>query len=292
MPELPEVETVRRGLAPHMEGRRIESVKVRQRKLRRMLPADFEARLAGRRIIRLGRRGKYLLADLQGGESWITHLGMSGRMVVEAEGMREKPGEFHHVAGAAGKHDHVIITLEGDMRVIFNDPRRFGLMDLAPTAELERHPLLAGMGPEPLGNGFGGPYLHGCTRGRKRAIKEILLDQKVVAGIGNIYACEALWRARLHPQTPGAALSRGDCDVLAESIRDVLEAAIEAGGSSLRDYRQADGALGYFQHAFSVYDRAGLPCVREECAGKIERIRQGGRSTFLCPLCQPSERHS
>ncbi len=286
MPELPEVETVRRGLAPAMEGRRIAEVTVRRRRLRRELPDDFEARLEGRRVLGLGRRGKYLLGRLEGGDVWLAHLGMSGRLVIETDAARRKPGEFHHRAPAARRHDHVILAMEDGTRVIFNDPRRFGLMDVVAGEALDRHPLLRDMGPEPLGNEFSPAFLLARCRGRHRAIKEILLDQKTVAGIGNIYACEALWRARIHPLLPGTGLDMAMAAALVGAIRDVLAEAIAAGGSSLRDYRKADGRLGYFQHAFRVYDREGAPCSRQECSGKIERIRQGGRSSFLCPLCQ------
>ena len=286
MPELPEVETVRRGLAPVLEGQRIGKVTVRRRKLRRELPGDFEVRLEGRRVRCLDRRGKYLLVRLEGGDVWLTHLGMSGRMVIETGAARLKPGEFHHPAPAAGRHDHVIVRLESGARIVFNDPRRFGLMDVVSEEALEDHPLLRDMGPEPLGNTFSPAHLLARCQGRRRAIKEILLDQKTVAGIGNIYASEALWRARIHPMLPGARMDSGKAAALVGAIRDVLEEAISAGGSSLRDYRKADGNLGYFQHVFSVYDRDGEPCPRHECSGKIERIRQGGRSSFLCPLCQ------
>jgi formamidopyrimidine-DNA glycosylase len=282
MPELPEVETVRRGLAPVMEGRRILRADVRRPDLRWPLPDRMAERLTGARIERLGRRSKYILADLDTGETWLMHLGMSGRMLVSGRVL----GDYVHEHPAASVHDHVVVEMEGGARVTFNDPRRFGAMDLMPTAEVERHKLLAGLGPEPLGNAFSEAYLTGRLRGRKMPMKAALLDQKVVAGLGNIYVCEALFRAGISPVRRAHRVAARRLAGLVTAIRAVLEDAIAAGGSSLRDYRQADGELGYFQHAFDVYGREGAPCRRAGCTGTVRRVVQSGRSSFYCPACQ------
>ena len=288
MPELPEVETVRRGLAPVLEGRRILQADVRRPDLRWPFPPRMAERLAGARVERLGRRSKYLLADLDSRETLIVHLGMSGRWLVS--GVRV--GVFHHALAAPEKHDHVILDIEGGGRLTFNDARRFGAMDLWPTEDLEAHRLLASLGPEPLGNAFDGRYLAERLAGRKTPVKAVLLDQRVVAGLGNIYVCEALWRAGLSPTRAAGTLVRKDgrpterCVRLADAIRTVIADAIAAGGSSLRDYMHTDGTLGYFQHSFAAYDREGEPCRREGCGGTIRRIVQSGRSTFHCPACQ------
>ncbi|NQW08433.1 MAG: bifunctional DNA-formamidopyrimidine glycosylase/DNA-(apurinic or apyrimidinic site) lyase [Alphaproteobacteria bacterium] len=275
MPELPEVETVMRGLAARLDGRRIAHAEARRPDLRWPLPANFAARLEGRRVIGLRRRAKYILVDLDDGVSWMIHLGMSGRMLLSdgPEPAREA-------------HDHVILRTEDDCWVRFNDARRFGMMDLWPTAEVETHRLLAGLGPEPLGNAFSGPVLAAALAGKKTPIKAALLDQKVVAGVGNIYACEALHRAHVAPRRLALNVENVRAERLAEAIKAVLGEAIAAGGSSLRDHRQVSGELGYFQHAFRVYDRAGAPCPTEGCRGVIDRIVQAGRSTFYCPRCQ------
>ena len=288
MPELPEVETVRRGLAPHLQGRRIERAIQNRPDLRWPLPERFAERLTGRRVMALGRRGKYLLLDLgePGGETLIVHLGMSGRFLLSEGGTREEGARFHHAALAPGKHDHVVLEMEGGARAIFNDARRFGAMDLWPTGALETHRLLAGMGPEPLGNAFGGAALAEALEGRRTTLKAALLDQRRVAGLGNIYVCEALFAARLSPLREAGSLGRAACERLARAIRETLTLAIEAGGSSLRDFRGAEGELGYFQHRFAVYGREGEPCARPTCRGRIARIVQSARSTFHCPRCQ------
>ncbi|WP_127106068.1 bifunctional DNA-formamidopyrimidine glycosylase/DNA-(apurinic or apyrimidinic site) lyase [Pararhodobacter zhoushanensis] len=286
MPELPEVETVRRGLAPAMEGQRIALAEVRRPDLRWPFPERMAERLTGARVERLRRRSKYILADLDTGESLLIHLGMSGRMTVSGLAAPFVPGQFHHQHPMPEKHDHVVFDMEGGARVTFNDPRRFGAMDLMATATADSHPLLAALGPEPLGNAFSADLLALKLAGRKGPIKALLLDQKLVAGLGNIYVCEALHRAHIHPERAGGKIARAELDVLATEIRLVLQEAIEAGGSSLRDYRQADGELGYFQHSFRVYDREGQPCPTPGCTGTIARIVQSGRSSYYCSRCQ------
>ncbi|HHX88456.1 MAG TPA: bifunctional DNA-formamidopyrimidine glycosylase/DNA-(apurinic or apyrimidinic site) lyase [Paracoccus sp.] len=286
MPELPEVETVRRGLEPAMAGRRILRADVRREGLRWPFPPDLADRLQGARVERLRRRSKYILADLSTAETMLLHLGMSGRITLSGLNAPHVPGRFHHTHPAPEKHDHVIFHMDNGARVAFNDARRFGALDLIATDTAESHPLLAALGPEPLGNAFSGAYLAGRLKGRKGPVKALLLDQRIVAGLGNIYACEALFRAGIHPARAGGRISAARLDRLAVIIREVLEEAIAAGGSSLRDYRQADGELGYFQHRFQVYDRAGQPCQTSGCAGQVRRIVQGGRSSFFCPVCQ------
>ncbi|MFN4171306.1 MAG: bifunctional DNA-formamidopyrimidine glycosylase/DNA-(apurinic or apyrimidinic site) lyase [Pseudorhodobacter sp.] len=282
MPELPEVETVRRGLLPAMEGRVIAAAAVNRPDLRWPFPARMAERLTGARVLALRRRSKYILADLSSGETLLIHLGMSGRMLVS--GLRI--GEFHYDHPAPAKHDHVVLEIEGGARVTFNDARRFGAMDLMDTATAEAHPLLARIGPEPMGNGFDGRYLADRLAGRDTPIKSALLDQQVVAGLGNIYVCEVLFRAGLHPARKSGRIARARAEGLVPVIREVLAEAIEAGGSSLRDYRQADGELGYFQHVFRVYGREGQPCTAPGCGGTVGRIVQSGRSSFFCPVCQ------
>jgi formamidopyrimidine-DNA glycosylase len=278
MPELPEVETVRRGLLPAMEGRLIERAEVNRPDLRWPFPDRMAERLTGARVLALRRRSKYILADLSTGETLLIHLGMSGRMLVSGLVL----GEFFHEHEAPQKHDHVVLHLEGGARVTFNDARRFGAMDLLPTATAEAHPLLAQIGPEPLGNGFSAPYLAARLAGRNTPIKTALLDQHLVAGLGNIYVCEVLYRAKIVPtRRAGDVLDAG---ALVPIIREVLTEAIEAGGSSLKDYRQTDGELGYFQKAFAVYGREGQPC--QTCSTPIARLSQSGRSSFYCPSCQ------
>jgi formamidopyrimidine-DNA glycosylase len=287
MPELPEVETVRRGLAPVMEGRVIARAEARRPDLRWPLPANMAARLTGQRVLRLRRRSKYILADLGSGETLIVHLGMSGRMLIsQPEGPRTAPGVFHHPHPAPEKHDHVVLDMEDGTRITFNDARRFGAMDLVETDACEGHRLLAGLGPEPMGNAFGEPYLIARLKGRAMPIKAALLDQRIVAGLGNIYVCETLFRAGIAPQRAAGRISAARIGGLVPIIRAVLSEAIEAGGSSLRDYRQAGGELGYFQHAFRVYGREGGACVTPGCTGIVARVVQSGRSSFYCPRCQ------
>jgi len=282
MPELPEVETVRRGLQPVLEGRRIIRAQVNRPDLRWPFPPRMAERLTGAVVERLRRRSKYLLADLSTGETLLMHLGMSGRMLISGVTL----GEFHYAHAAPEKHDHVVLEVEGGGRVTFNDPRRFGAMDLIATDAAENHPLLAGLGPEPLGNEFAEPYLVGRLKGRRTPMKAALLDQRIVAGLGNIYVCEALHRARISPLRQAGRTSAARIASLVPVIRQVLEEAIAAGGSSLKDYRQADGELGYFQHSFRVYDREGAPCPTEGCGGTVHRVVQSGRSTYWCPSCQ------
>ncbi|SHE95971.1 DNA-(apurinic or apyrimidinic site) lyase [Ruegeria intermedia] len=282
MPELPEVETVRRGLAPAMEDVVIERADVNRPDLRWPFPERMAERLTGQRVERLRRRSKYILADLSGGETLLIHLGMSGRMTVSGDPL----GQFVHHHPMPQKHDHVVFHMANGARITFNDPRRFGAMDLLPTATAEQHKLLAVLGPEPLGNDFNETYLIEAFRGRGTPVKAALLDQRIVAGLGNIYVCEALYRARVSPRRKAGQISAGRVRALVPVIRTVLAEAIEAGGSSLRDFRQADGELGYFQHSFDVYGREGQPCRTEGCGAEIRRITQSGRSTFYCAQCQ------
>lgn len=282
MPELPEVETVRQGLLPVMEGRAIAAAEVRRPDLRRPLPAGLAERLAGARVLALRRRSKYLLAELSTGETLIFHLGMSGRILIAGAVL----GEYRHAHAAPEKHDHVVLTMAGGARVTFNDPRRFGTIDLCPTAAVGEHPLLAGLGPEPLGNAFHAGCLAAGLAGRRAPVKAMLLDQRLVAGLGNIYAAEALHRAGIAPWRPAGRIATARVARLAEAIRTVLAEAIAAGGSSLRDFRHTDGEPGRFQHAFRVYGREGLPCTAPGCGGTIRRMVQAGRSTFHCPRCQ------
>lgn len=282
MPELPEVETVRAGLLPVMEGQLITLARVNRPDLRFPLPDRMAERLSGQRVEGLRRRSKYILADLSSGETLLVHLGMSGRMLVSGTTL----GAFHHEHPAPAKHDHVVFDMENGARVTFNDARRFGAMDLMATETAGDHWLLKELGPEPLGNAFHEDYLTGRLCGRAMPIKAALLDQRIVAGLGNIYVSEALFRARIDPRRAAGDLSANEIAELVPVVRTVLDEAIAAGGSSLRDYRQADGELGYFQHSFRVYDREGDPCPASGCAGTIHRIVQSGRSSFFCPLCQ------
>ncbi len=287
MPELPEVETVRRGLAPAMEGASLVKVEVRDRRLRWPIAKDFEKRLTGQIVEGLGRRAKYLLADLSSGEVLVMHLGMSGSFRVGADA---KPGVYYHEKSKSTAHDHVVFHMSNGATVTFNDPRRFGSMKLIKRTKLDTEPLLRGLGPEPLGNEFDAAMLAKACAGKKTSLKAALLDQRVVAGLGNIYVCEALYRARLSPKRMASTIAdrKGEPNaraaVLVVAIKAVLQDAIAAGGSSLRDHRRTDGALGDFQHNFQVYDREGEPCPN--CEGKIKRIVQNGRSTFYCPNCQ------
>lgn len=282
MPELPEVETVRRGLLPVMEGKRILRADVNRPDLRWPLPARMAERVSGMRVMSLRRRSKYLLADLSSGETLLVHLGMSGRILISGDA----PGAFRNRHAMHDRHDHVVFHMQGGARVTFNDPRRFGAMDLVATASADQHQRLAGIGPEPLGNAFDETYLASTLKGRRTTIKAALLDQRVVAGLGNIYVCEVLHRAGISPARRVSRLAARRIANLVPHVRDVLSEAIAAGGSSLRDYRQADGELGYFQHIFRVYGRDGDPCVKPGCGGRIVRTVQSGRSSFHCPKCQ------
>jgi formamidopyrimidine-DNA glycosylase len=282
MPELPEVETVRRGLEPVMTGQTITQAAVNRPDLRWPFPPRMAERLTGAQVTGLRRRSKYILADLSTGESLLIHLGMSGRILISGA-MR---GDFYHDHPAPAKHDHVVLNMDNGARITFNDARRFGAMDLLDTALGDAHPLLAKIGPEPFGNAFNETYLAQALHSRKTPIKTALLDQHVVAGLGNIYVCEVLYRAGLHPAHPANELPAKSVAGLVPIIRDVLTEAIEAGGSSLRDYRQADGELGYFQHRFRTYGRENEQCTTKGCNSTIKRIVQSGRSTFFCPKCQ------
>jgi formamidopyrimidine-DNA glycosylase len=293
MPELPEVETVRRGLEPALVGARLTRVDVRRPDLRFPFPPAFAERLTGREVTALSRRAKYLLADLSSGEVLIMHLGMTGRFTVaDAQGGR-RLGEFHHETGEPSAHDHVVFSLSSGAAITYNDVRRFGFMDLVPRGEIASCRHFAAMGIEPLGNELSGETIARLFAGRSAPLKAALLDQRLIAGLGNIYVCEALFRAGLHPQAPAGSLAtatgraRPAAHRLAQVIRDVLEEAVAAGGSTLRDFAHADGSLGYFQHAFRVYDREGDACSTPGCGGTIQRLVQSGRSTFYCPACQP-----
>jgi formamidopyrimidine-DNA glycosylase len=282
MPELPEVETVRRGLAPVMEGVVIIRADVNRPDLRWPFPERMAERLTGQRVERLRRRSKYILADLSSGETLLIHLGMSGRMLISGDPL----GKFVHDHPAAEKHDHVVFHMANGARVTFNDPRRFGAMDLMETARAVDHKLLAVLGPEPLGNDFHEAILVNAFKGRNTPVKSALLDQRIVAGLGNIYVCETLFRAGISPLRKAGRIAAPRVAAMVPIIRKVLEEAIEAGGSSLRDFRQADGELGYFQHSFDVYGREGEPCRGAGCTSTISRVVQSGRSSFYCPSCQ------
>jgi formamidopyrimidine-DNA glycosylase len=282
MPELPEVETVRQGLLPVLEGRKFARVIARRGDLRFPLPAKFAERLTGRRVEKLTRRAKYLLAHLDGGEVLIMHLGMSGRFSIEGA----KVGRFLHATAEAGKHDHIVFETDQGARVTFTDHRRFGMMDLFKASEVSTYKYLAELGPEPLSADFSPAMLDTALKGKRTPIKAALLDQRVVAGLGNIYVCEALFRAGISPKRSASTIPGERSRKLVAEVKAVLKAAIKAGGSSLRDYKQTSGELGYFQKSFSVYDREGERCTKKGCAGVVKRIVQSGRSTFFCPTCQ------
>jgi formamidopyrimidine-DNA glycosylase len=283
MPELPEVETVRRGLLSSLEGHVVTHVLARRPDLRFPLPEHFRERLEGARVLHLRRRAKYMLAELSTGETLVMHLGMTGRFEIEEHGHTVTPGAFALKAPEAQKHAHVVFDTDAGRRLTFFDARRFGFMGLARTDRLDEHPWFRGMGPEPLGPAFTAAALAEALNGREQAIKTLLLDQRIVAGLGNIYVCEALHRAAISPLRPGGKVSRPRLAALVEAVRAVLEEAIEAGGSTLRDFQAADGSLGYFQHRFQAYGREDEPCLRPGCRGVIRRKVQGGRSTFYCP---------
>ena len=277
MPELPEVETVVRGLRPKLEGHRLKRVEQRRPDLRFPLPENFAGRLTGRRVERIVRRAKYMVLHLDDGQALLCHLGMSGRMTIVERGHNGK-------RPALDRHDHVVFTTDAGAEIRFNDARRFGIMDLVAQAALEEHPLLRALGPEPLGNDFNGPALAAALKGKRTPIKAALLDQRVVAGLGNIYVCEALFFAGISPRRLAHTVQGGRAEKLAAAVRQVLTRAIEAGGSSLRDYVQANGELGYFQHEWAVYGREGEPC--RSCGALIKRQVQSARSTFYCRRCQ------
>ena len=302
MPELPEVETVRRGLEPVLTGQRLARVDQRRANLRFPFPERFVARLQGRSIERLDRRAKYLVAHLDSGEALIMHLGMTGRFTIEAGGPAQQPGAFKHSAGkhsagehAAGdhaKHDHVVFETEAGVTVTYNDARRFGFMELTASDTLAAHPLMRDIGIEPLGAELTPEFVALAAEGKRADLKAFLMDQRIICGLGNIYVCETLYRARLSPTKPSSriatlrGLPKPAAERLVPHIREVLTQAIGAGGSTLRDYQHTDGSLGYFQHTFAVYGREGEPCRTEGCTAKIKRIVQSNRSTFFCPSCQ------
>ncbi|MGC1575218.1 MAG: bifunctional DNA-formamidopyrimidine glycosylase/DNA-(apurinic or apyrimidinic site) lyase [Beijerinckiaceae bacterium] len=297
MPELPEVETIRRGLAPVLEGASFAKVELRRRDLRFPFPRGFAKRLEGARVTALSRRAKYLVGELDSGEALIMHLGMTGRFAVEkgAGGRsreRFEPGRFYDDSERLAAHDHVVFHLSTGGRVVYNDVRRFGFMTLAKLGELDAHPLFKGLGIEPIGNEFGAEALARLFAGKARPLKSALLDQRLIAGLGNIYVSEALFRAGLSPRRPAStlagkgAVARARREALAEAIRRVLAEAIEKGGSTLRDYAKADGERGAFQHEFRAYGREGEACLRPGCRGTVARLVQSGRSTFFCRVCQ------
>jgi formamidopyrimidine-DNA glycosylase len=292
MPELPEVETVRRGLQPVMEGAKILKAEARRKDLRFPFQKDFVARLEGQTVTGLGRRAKYLMADLASGDVLLMHLGMSGSFRVIKNDENSTPGQFHHPRSEDRAHDHVVFHMSSGAAVVFNDPRRFGYMKIIARKALDQEPLLNGLGPEPLGNEFDAAMLARSCANKKTSLKAALLDQRVVAGLGNIYVCEALFRSHLSPRRLAATLAtkKGEptdhATRLVTAIHGVLNQAIKAGGSSLRDHRQTSGELGYFQHAFQVYDREGEKCQSVGCGGIVKRFTQNGRSTFWCPKCQ------
>jgi formamidopyrimidine-DNA glycosylase len=292
MPELPEVETVRRGLQPVMEGSKIVKAEARRADLRFPFQKDFVARLTGQTVTGLGRRAKYLMADLGSGDVLLMHLGMSGSFRVVKDEEAKMPGQFHHPRAEDRAHDHVVFHMSSGSSVVFNDPRRFGYMKIIARKALEEEPLLKGLGPEPLGNEFDAAMLARSCANKKTSLKAALLDQRVVAGLGNIYVCEALFRSQLSPRRLAATLATRKAEPtdhakrLVTAIHAVLNQAIKAGGSSLRDHRQTSGELGYFQHSFQVYDREGEKCQTAKCSGIVRRFTQNGRSTFWCPKCQ------
>jgi formamidopyrimidine-DNA glycosylase len=296
MPELPEVETVRRGLLPALTGRKIRRAELRRADLRFPFPDNFAARLRGRIVTGIGRRAKYLLFHLDDGLTVIGHLGMSGSWRIETDDGTGVPGSFHVARSREAAHDHFVMWTErpdgGLTRIVYNDPRRFGFMLLAEPGMLEDHPLIRRLGVEPTGNALSASLLQDLFENRSAPLKAAMLDQNLIAGLGNIYVSEALWRAGLSPRRKASTVAaRGDAgaqraEALANSIRAVIADAIAAGGSSLRDFMSASGELGYFQHAFAVYDREGQPCPRPRCSGIIKRIIQSGRSTYYCPKCQ------
>ena len=288
MPELPEVETVRMGLVPALEGCTITKALVRRADLRRPFPPRFAARLEGKRVLRLTRRAKYILAELSGGETLVIHLGMSGRMAVYAKGQRTKLGNYVYDIGppVEGRHDHVVLETDAPARIVYTDHRRFGLMALVDTAALDDDKLFSGLGPEPLSPAFNAKMLTAALDGRRTPIKSALLDQRIVVGLGNIYVAEALFRSGISPKRLAGSLKPDQIAALVKASKQVLKDAIAKGGSTLRDHAQATGDPGSFQHHFQAYGRAGKPCLHKGCGGTIKRITQAGRSSFYCPTCQ------
>ena len=289
MPELPEVETVMTGLKPAFEGHRFTHVETRRKDLRIPFPKGFAKRLTGRQVVRMWRRAKYIMADLDDGETLVIHLGMSGSMAVYTTGETRKLGQFYYErapdGAGTGKHDHVVFDTDAPARIVFNDHRRFGLMTLIDTEKIEVHKLFKDVGIEPLSSEFDAAFLANALKGKKTPIKSAMLDQRLIAGLGNIYVCEALWRARISPRRLAKRVKPGEIAVLVPEIKAVLREAIKAGGSSLRDHKRTDGELGYFQHHFAVYGRVGKLCQHSD-DGVIKRIVQSGRSSFYCPVCQ------
>lgn len=292
MPELPEVETVRRGLQPAMEGSKILKAEARRKDLRFPFQKGFIARLEGQTITGLGRRAKYLMADLNSGDVLLMHLGMSGSFRVLKQDGAAAPGKFHYPRSEDRAHDHVVFHMSSGAAVVFNDPRRFGYMKIIARNAIEDEPLLKGLGPEPLGNEFDAAMLARSCHNKRTSLKAALLDQRVVAGLGNIYVCEALFRSHLSPRRLAATLATKKAEPtdhskrLVDAIHSVLNQAIKAGGSSISDHRLTNGDLGYFQHSFQVYDREGETCRTSGCGGIVRRFTQNGRSTFWCPKCQ------
>lgn len=282
MPELPEVETVLRGISPILEGNQIDYAQVNRPDLRRPFPNNLAKRLKNRKINFLHRRSKYILIDLSGGETLVIHLGMSGRIIMS----QKVAGTFHHNTNHSQKHDHFVLHLKDNHQLTFNDPRRFGVIDLLRTENLELSSMLSQIGPEPLSNSFNEAYFVSTLRVKKTNIKSALLDQRVVAGLGNIYVCEALFRAGISPKRQALRISHKKLSSLVPIIKEILLEAISSGGSSLRDFRNASGDLGYFQHSFDVYGREDQDCYNAECDSKIKRITQAGRSSFYCSNCQ------
>ncbi|MEP1145445.1 MAG: bifunctional DNA-formamidopyrimidine glycosylase/DNA-(apurinic or apyrimidinic site) lyase [Henriciella sp.] len=280
MPELPEVETVRRGLSPAMQGKRIERLEVNRPNLRFPFPERFSARVEGATITHMGRRAKFLVTELSTDEALIMHLGMSGRFTVNSAAT----ADFHHDPGTNPAHDHVVFHMEDGATITYNDPRRFGFMELWPTADLPSYPRIKDLGPEPLSNHFNTAYLDQILHGKAAPIKAALLDQSVIAGLGNIYVCEALYRSRISPRRKAHSVAGKRAERLTPAINDVIAEAIAAGGSSISDFANASGELGYFQKQFDVYDREGEACNR--CGQAIKRIVQSGRSSFFCSQCQ------
>jgi len=286
VPELPEVETVRRGLAPVLVGQRIVRLDLRRADLRFPFPDRFAERVRGARVTALDRRAKYLLARLDTGETLIAHLGMSGRFTIVEADAALRPGDFHYAGAVNPTHTHVVVETEAGVLIEYNDPRRFGFMDLTATEGLDQSRHFRALGPEPLSDAFDAAALRAAVSGSRQAIKTALLDQRVVAGLGNIYVCEALHWTGISPFRQAGRIAPRRLAALVASVRSVLEVAIAAGGSSLRDFAGAKGALGYFQHQFRVYDRQGAPCPTPSCDGQIGRRMQAARSTFFCPICQ------